>query len=353
MTPIETAESWSAAKETALTLGPPPSTFYTCVRFLRNDTEQNDGRISPVTKACLLRLLNSPSLQAPLYYAAITYRPNKLPSNTTLSLDTLIQVFRADEIANIISLLYVSRSLRRDCDAEEWKHWCSTVHPLADLGGFFGEMVPPVGMATGILAGCGRFLGSAMFLKVDKARYIKYRRNCKTKKLFYDLNEEMKLWGCTHVQISSVLLQSMGLGVEFPYALARALLPQTNKDELPSHIQAIKTASLWAESLSSTGKPPDIVHRAEFHPSESDLDRIVSIAQEIRDKGSKYEWLSKGKGDLGEGKTPSISKEGGPTAIVTTQSTQTEIVEMNPPEVTAPPEEAVAQAAEENTKTVA
>lgn len=313
MTEFGTAESWEEARKVAAVIGKPPSTFGTCIRTLINDNIHNAGNPGEISTFSLYRLFKSKNLQSTLYYAIKTYRPEELQKHRPITSDSLFKIFKLDELAYLLSILYLFRTIRKDCDAEEWKQWCTPFHGLMDIGGIVGQAIPAIGFTVGILTAGLRHMGGAMFLRLDKARFTKYRRNLKTRKIYFDLDEEMNTWGCTHVQIGSLLLQSLGTGVEMPNALAHGLLPSDTPDNaIPDLVLRTKVASTWIEALHVTGKLPDVVHRAKFYPTQEQAEFLVGIVKAVREKSSLYEWLNKNKDHVSPQNTPELFANTGP-----------------------------------------
>ncbi|RIL10439.1 MAG: hypothetical protein DCC75_04345 [Proteobacteria bacterium] len=306
-----TPESWEEAKEISSLAANIPNSFSTTIRFLRNDAETRKAEqgLSPASKFALGRLVRSPSFLSPLYFAALTFKPDKLTEMKGVTANHLIGIFGADELAAIVSLVYLYRRIRKGCDQEQWNFVDSSIIAQVDLGGFIGQSMERIGLSYGILASGMEHLATLMYLGVDKNGFIKYRRSLKKKGVSFDQVEEQQMWGCTHSQIASILTQPLGLGKVVGNALTQGLAPMDKGaiDSLSSEAYGVYIIAVWREALLKTGKPPDIAHKGQFYPRPDALNQLLERAQEIRSSGSKYSWLSKGKEDISPEKTPQLA----------------------------------------------
>lgn len=301
---MTTAQSWEEAKNLAALIGQLPASFASCIHFLRLDSEQRNGELGTSSSFELTRLLKSASLLSPLYFAARTYFPESVKKAPTLNTRTLISLFRADELAMFLTLLYLQRRIKRGCDTDEWKYIENSLVPSVDLGGALGQAMPTIGMSLGMALGGIRHLTLGLFLGVKKEGFIKYRRELKSKNIFFDIEQEEVLFGCNHLQVSGFLFQSLGIGAEIGSAISAGLDPTLT--EAKDKALAVKIGAVWLESLIRHGTPPDIAHRVQFYPKKEDLDWLTDFARKLRDSGSENRWILRGKDDISPQKTPAL-----------------------------------------------
>ncbi len=307
MANTDTSHGWEQARRIADLVNPVPSSITTCVRFLKSDAEGGLDQCSKTSTFGLLRFLKSPSFKSPLYYAALTYRKKSVEQHSLLTDRDLINVFKPAELMILTPLIYLYRKIRRGCDSQEFTLLDGPLQRATDLGGIVGQVIPGIGFGPGVLAGAIRYLGLSMLLGIDKPNFMKYRRKLKLDGTAFDVNEEVSLWGTTHVQIASLLTQPIGLGQAYGDGIARGLLPALSIDQsLPPLALAFQAACIWTESLMHTSKVPQMMMKAEHYPSQADLQDMLERAETIYNEGSPYEWLHRGKDDIGREKTPAL-----------------------------------------------
>jgi hypothetical protein len=301
---VGSAESWEEARAVAALIKEVPNSFSTCIRFLRADFEQKQPDLSKGSKFYLLRLLKSQSVSAPLYFAALTYRPEIFQSHGS-SIEGILKTFKPEEIASLLSLVYLYRAIRKGCDPEEWKFIDEAVQLHTDLCGLIGDAIPSLGLANAVLVGGLRPLAQALFLGIDKPNFIKYRRAIKKAEVFSDMAEEMRLWRCTFGQVASILAQPIGLGIHVSEFLSRGFLPEGQSGE-PREAIGMRVTDQWLAALIKTGKEPQIAHRVEFFPHAKDVSILLERIAQIRQGGSVHQWLAKGKDSVSPETTPGL-----------------------------------------------
>lgn len=302
-------EAWENARVAAEILGAVPSSFSVCVRFLIQDFTQNNNVISHTSKYNLRRLLKSPNFLAPLYFAARTFYPEKRSEFYPFTHNTLANIFSAQELAHIVALLFVYRKLHKHCDKEQWQFVAESVHVFGEIGGLVGQAIPRIGLARGMVLGAMRHLGKAMFLRVDKKGFTQHRRKLKIENMLHDLDEELKRWHCTHIQIGSILIQTLGLGVSFADSFVLGLSGDNINDPvLTKEATDIRVANFWIESLFQECKVPDITHKGEYYPLTDALEKLLELVELTRQNGSSYSWLEKTAEDITPQTCPELFK---------------------------------------------
>lgn len=305
MTELGSTASWEEAKKIAALIGDVPPTFTTLVHFLRQDIAKNNGLLGPYSQYCLRRLLQAPGAKAPLYFAALTYVPQKVELYSRIESVTFTKFFTLEDLSLIVGLLYLYRRIRRGIDPNEWPALAKELMVRTDVGGLVGRAMPAIGIGAGLLVGASRHLGAAMFLGIDKAGFAKYRRRARAKGVALDVEDELATWGCTHVQIAAMLFQTMRLGVDIVDSLSRGLTFKYS-EYLDASVLRINLALLWIESMLATYAPPDIVHKGQFYPLAKELAYLSDSVKKIRKEGSPYHWFDRGHLDISAEKTPAL-----------------------------------------------
>ncbi len=307
---LNSPESWEVARLLASQMGNFPSSFTSVIRALRSNEEQNKPsktkELSRATQYMVSRLLKSDSMKAPVYFAALTYYPEQIATLQHVTYKELLPLFSPGEYAAIISLVYLTRVAKKLCPHDEWEHIAKNLYEFTDLGGHVGIAIPAVGMADGILLGALRTISFPLMQKRNPKAFKEYRRTLKQESKYFDLEKEHAQWGCTHLQIASIVLQTIGLGVQTADALARGLTASALSELEDKAAIKFKVAELWCNSLIATGKEPNMGHKAEYYPTKAALDQLIDKSEPISSSGSPWQWLGRGKDDVSPETTPQL-----------------------------------------------
>ncbi|NDC37020.1 MAG: hypothetical protein EBZ48_03090 [Proteobacteria bacterium] len=315
MTAVETEsstteESWTEARKIAGLVSNVSALFSTAIRFLRKDAEAKLPTMSRSSGYAVERLLSSASFKAPTYYAALTFKPEAILNATFISPRQLAEIFAPAELANLIGLLYLYRRIQKGVDESEWSEIAKLVHTHGQMGGQLGVSMKNIGLANGLLLGTVRHLSLGLFAGIQKKAFSQYRRNLKIQKRDFDLAEERKIWGCTHLEVGSILVQSLGLGGDTAKALTNGLLMLGIADkQLDTDSYRMRIGWMWIRSLLLNGSPPDITHRGDFYPMKAELAKLTEQANELRTNGYRHPFYAKGKEDLSPELTPALFKD--------------------------------------------
>lgn len=301
--------SWAEARKIAGLVSNISALFSTAIRFLRKDAEAKLPTMSRVSGYAVERLLSSDSFKAPTYYAAVTFKPDVVTQSEYLSPRALAEAFSPAELANLIGLLYLYRRIQKGCDESEWSEISKLIHTHAQMGGYLGLSMKNVGLANGLLLGTIRYLSLGLFAGIEKKAFTQYRRNLKIQKKDFDLAEERKIWGCTHIEVASILAQSLGLGGDVAKALTTGLLLVGIPDkEIDTDAFRMRISWMWIRSLLLSGNPPEITHRGDFYPLKAELAQLIERAYDLRTNGCAHPFYAKGKDDLSPALTPVLFK---------------------------------------------
>jgi hypothetical protein len=295
---FNSAESWQTARDYAGLIGEIPSSFTTTVRTLMADNERLKGTYGPASKFLVLRMLRGPSLRAPVYYMIKEFQPDAANVSSNMRTEDMLQWVSPFELASIIGITYAYRRIKKICDESEWAYIAPILHRRQLVGTHVGYAIPNIGSMLGMAVGGLRTLAMALYLNYDKKGCSEYRRHLKIKRLPYDHHYEMGRWGCTSVQVGSVLIQILGLGVEFSSSLAQGLTPGVIPDRSNRGAYAASICNTWVEALLANGTAPDITHDGNFYPAKVALDKVIQRTNELRALENCSSWLDRGKDDI-------------------------------------------------------
>ncbi len=302
-------ESWEEARKVSSLVSNVSSLFSTAIRFLKKDAESGAKTLSASSKYCLSRLVSANSFKAPVYFAAMTFQPESINQNGYVSPTDLASTFSPDEMATVVALLYLYRRIQKSCDEAEWNELSKQLHLHAELAGYIGRAIPNIGLSRGLILGSIRHLSLGLFLSVHKKSFVQYRRSLKIKKISFDLAEESSIWRCNHLQVASLLVQSLGLGGNLSKSITTGLLVTGLSDsEIDDEAYKMRILWTWVESLKRTGQPPQITHRGSYYPLKQDLDRLLSCVQTMKQNGPSCLFFAKGKDDISPTATPCLYK---------------------------------------------
>lgn len=245
------------------------------------------------------RLFKSKSLIAPFHFAAKALGKEKKGGSLTTH---ILQVFSPFELAIMLSLVYLMRRAKTLCDPDEFKYLADPIYENSLVGLAAGRIIPAIGGGMGLIEGTMRHLALSTFLKHDVKGFKEYRRERKRLADGWRPDLEAERWGCSSIQIASVFLQVLGFGVHRSNAYINAY--RSNLDvgttEEISVARDIRMATLWRESLISTGNKPEIAIPGKYYPTMNDLSQVITIILNAKKDPSICHWLERGKDDLSD-----------------------------------------------------
>jgi hypothetical protein len=278
------------------------------VRALVNDHATNNKQLGPLSSYQMGRLLRGRGFKAVLYYAALTYKPESIENSKGLGNNELQSIFAPIDLAALIAVVYFYRTARKKTPPAAWQHLAEQLPIYADIGGFLGYAIPKMSFARGLIVGTAPLIGQAAFAQHDQQGFAEYLRTLKRQQIRRDMDYEMKRWGCTSVQIASILMQTIGLGVPLADEFTRGLsTTKENCQKIPDEEYSYFIAEIWTEALNATAEAPQQAHRGDFYPLQPEYDRLIKMAKTVQEKGSLHRWLERGKNDISPEKTPLLT----------------------------------------------
>lgn len=303
---LNTPKSWEVARAYADKIGEMPFAFTSSIRMLLVDAKESGVMTNAnATQAALL--LNSPSLKAMFYFAAKTFSPDKVEETSYISKRKLAAFFTPFELASLLAMAFLFRRCRKRAKSDLFEESVFTIQRDVNLGAYVGQAIPHIGVGWGIMIGGIRHLAETAFLLHDADGFGKYVRHRNKAKVAFDIDFEVSRWGCTSLQVASVLLQSLGFGIEMSEGLIVGLDPRTPEEEIrEDRFYRVKITRLWIDTLVETGDIPQITHRGNYYPLESNLAILLEKLQREPNPGSNQAWLTKSKSDITPDKVPSL-----------------------------------------------
>lgn len=284
--------------------------FSSCIRAIRTaelSFSQKDESVLKKftidTAAFLLR--SAPSLQTVFYFAAESLYPKELEKIRPLTVEKIISLFTPGEVTSIIGLTYFYRRLQKRCDEEELQRITEKMVVHMRVGAIVGDTFNQLGSGYGMLC-CGmRYIAQAVLLEVDPDGFAKVRRKIQIRKKLFDLALEEEQWSCNHLQIASLLVQSLGyglgisIGLTGQYERVDADPPSDSHPEVVGQIASVQGALIWSESLHGDGAAPAGLDEAsELYLPEEAQNEIVAQIQAILSTPEKLQWILKRVADL-------------------------------------------------------
>jgi hypothetical protein len=302
-TPIEefSPESWEYARGYAGVFGAVPSSFTSVIRSLLGEHSAGLTQTTGNNKYFVLRLLKSPSLMAPLYFASEIYNPENLVANGPTPPDQLIKGFSPFELASILGLVYLVRRVQGLVEHEALEYIMKPVVPSSNVAFGLGRNIPAIGVGTALLEATIVPIAVSAFAKHDIKGFKEYRRVVQ-KQLGgkWNSGEELNRWGCNHVQIASVLLQTLGFGITRSNAFVGSLCSKHEQGSMEeiNLCRDFRMATLWREAITATFQAPTVPLPPKYYPTKAAQDKAVATIQAVLADPEAARWLLKGRDDL-------------------------------------------------------
>jgi hypothetical protein len=301
-------ESWEYARGYAGVFGVVPSSFTSVIRSLMAEHSAGLAQTQGNNKYFVLRLLKSPSLIAPFYFATEVYNPDTLVQNGQTPPDQLIKGFTPFEVACMLGLVYILRKAQGLVEAEELKYILDPMVPNANIGFAMGRTIPAIGVGTALLEATMIPLAVCAFAKHDLKGFKEYRRDvAKSHGGKWEPSLELERWGCNHAQVASVVLQTLGFGITRSNAFVAALSAKADSGTLEevNLCRDFRMATIWRESIRDSFKAPTVPLPPKYYPTKAAQDNAVSKIKAVLDDSEASRWLLKGKDDLPAFQIPS------------------------------------------------
>ena len=284
-----------------------PSSFTSVIRLLVSDYDKNPSGITDFGKFFVGRLLRSPSIKAPYFYASKLFRPSIIGDKSTpLSTLTLIREYNGYEHASLLSLIVIFRLMKQECEPDTFSLIVPRLSRCSSLGWFIGDAIPDIGAAHGMVAATFRVLGLLPLLRYDPVGFKEYWSYLHSEKKQLDPEYELHRWGCNSLQLGVLLCQKLGLGLKRALPLMNALtVPTTLATTSNEEEQRFRATEIWLETLINRRSTPIIPMPPKFYPNPTALTNLVKRSVETM-LGQDHFWLTRARDSIGPDKTPQL-----------------------------------------------
>lgn len=303
-------EMWERAYAVASRIGCVDSNFSSSIRSVKYAESRaerpNIYELKVLTRNTIIPLLKrSPTLKSVFYFAAESMFEEQLEELERLTLETLFDIFDPGESASILGLTYLSKKLEGRCEPEEWERIASLMQVHMELGSLVGAYIEPLGPGTGMLLGGVRCLAYGFFAVEDLKSFKVYRRQMKSQGRLFDINVENDIFGCNHLQVASIFVQSMGFGLSAGLGLGLGLARRDDQSSqdwfncLDEETRCWQAALAWTEALHGLQPAPEFIPpSSEYSISPDKLTELRKTASTVLAKGSSFNWITKRSEDL-------------------------------------------------------
>lgn len=303
-----TAETWEQARNVAALVGYVASYFKTAARVLVAE-EKGAAEVSPVARSNVTRLFHGPVMKASLYYASMTYKRERLSEARFFSTNDLVRLYRPGELASLVSLVILWNKTKRFIPEPHGSMIGKRMQAEVDAGYFVGRAIPKIGPSAGMIVPSIRWIAFALFWKLDHKGAGSYYRKMNKERPEFDPAAEIDWWGCSVSQVSSILLQYIGFGVETASLAEQTLASAGDPARLEGcgeKLYRYKALQVWVEALLATGAEPVMSHKVDYYPMKEELALLMSELAEIVQGGSRYHWLNRTAEDITPEATPEL-----------------------------------------------
>lgn len=300
-----TLKSWNTAKKYVGQLGPVATIVASCIRSItssrkvfagKNIQARHDFAVETVTPV----IEHSPSLKVVLYEASKVFSSEGLAERGNFELRELIACFNPDLLVNLIGFNYFLRRLKKFISEQPFTEFSARVQKQLEIGYEVGSGVAQIGPERGMLASGIRAVSYGLYMIKDFDEYSKLMNRFAADNKLSDLSLEEERFGCNHLQISAVLMQSMGFGVSASIGIGLGLdVKLEGKISLEEESTLFKLAGMISEQIQMTGSfPRQMMSKAGVTISVDAINRVKEKIEKISREGSKYGFLSSGLKDV-------------------------------------------------------
>lgn len=299
-----TAQTFERARVFAARIGYVPALFSTCIRQIRDveaRTEPPDDKSYAAAQNFAYNLIKiSPSLRTALFSLANTYRREELEklgaSPTTRALITLYQ---PSELAGLIATVFLFKRFCKWVEPGERDRLMPLLRQQTEIGWHVGATISNVGYGYGALIGILRYVALGAFVSEDPKLFAKYRRELAPEVALFKPELELSYWGCTHLEVAALLLQSLGMGRGPGLGISAGDSADHLIDEAHVGHRSLEEALCWracvawVESLHCFGKAPKGAddQDSELYLEQSSLDELGQIVTKVKGDENASTWL--------------------------------------------------------------
>ena len=297
----EASDPLQMARRYAAILPAPSALFSSCIRTIKtaeaHDREESAALKDLAVSSSIFLIKVSPTLKSVFYKAAECLHPESLKALQPLKIRTLLATFHASEICAILALSYLHRHLKKKTPFEEFERIEEKLYAHMEISSIVGKTVRHMGNGNGILLGGVQLLAMALFSVADIKKYQEFRRRLSKKNKLFDLEDELKTFGCTHLQVASAIVQSLGFGKITAMAVALEVHGGAG-DAIEEELLCWKAVVLLSQSFHETGEAPDVGEEDALYVPAQEAAKLAASCKHVLEKGSSFNWLKASKLDL-------------------------------------------------------
>ena len=260
----------------------------------------NEKKISLAHNSAYNLIKISPSLRTALYCVANTYRKEDLTQlGEQPTARALTSLFQTQELAGLIAAIFLYRRFYKRIEPSERDRLLPFLKQQVEIGWHVGATISNVGYGYGSLIGVVRYAALSTFISPDPKLFAKYRRELGIGKSIFRTDLEEEFWGCNHLQVAALILQSLGMG----RGPGLGFVAGSDADHLidEAHVghrsleEALcwRASIAWMESLHCHGKAPVGAEdeESELYLEESSLNQLGAIVARIKESDTPASWL--------------------------------------------------------------
>jgi hypothetical protein len=299
---------WGPAAELLKPFGSVAANFSEAIRLLLS-SRTSDTPLSHGSRNHLIRLLKNDTLKATYYFFSRQFNPGLLTSKKHLTPTDFLDAYKPIDHAAILTLCYMFKNLSKKIEKDEWDYVQTPLYEALAIGGKIGLTVKEVGLGIGLLTRGLRYLAFAPLMRENRKAFKEYRQHLKAKDRVFDLAFEQKIWQCTTVQITGLMLEQMG----YPRSAALQFVAAAERSESSTPDQGFGVPFRLAECLMDaymegqeipTTTPSWVGQTIEL-PAEVRGNLLMSL-KGVTSESNRVEWLNKGSADVNPTTTPEL-----------------------------------------------
>jgi hypothetical protein len=302
---------WQTAAELLKPFGYVAANFTEAIRLLTTAYSE-DSPLSPGGGNHIIRLLKNNTIKATYYFCARQFRPELLRSKKPFLPQDFLEAFAPIDHAVLITLCYLFKNLSNKIDREDWEYVQNPLYEALAVGGQIGKTVPQIGLGLGLLTRGLRYLAFAPLIHDNRKAFKEYRQHLKAKDIPFDTALEQKLWNCTTVQITGLLLEQMGYSpsaaIQYISAIERTNSPAPDSSfGVPVRL-ADCLIDAYMEGHEIPTSTPAWVGQEIALPAEVRGNLLVSLKHAAQDH-NRIEWLNISSAHINPKDTPELFGE--------------------------------------------
>ena len=177
-----------------------------------------------------------------------------------------------------------------------------------EAGMWVGKHIPDIRPDRGILVGAARFFASVLFSTIDQKGFRKLRRELNKSEKLFDLTAEEHEWGCNHLQVGALILQTYGFGIGAAQGLLSMEHRTRSLSDLNEEARRWCAGAMWIRAvLEDERAPEELEGHREFMPDSDTFAKLQRHVDDINERGASFDWITKTGSDLPQGIAEQIS----------------------------------------------